>query len=109
MNKNYIRGVNIEYKIKKLLEEQGYYVSRSSGSHGAVDIIAINKDGVRLIQSKRSKLALNPNFAYGIYQQDMDKLKALDVPSNTSKELWVWLDKKGFMKYKLVGNDIVFI
>jgi|Deesub1362B_J571_1020462.scaffolds.fasta_scaffold00898_1 Holliday junction resolvase len=51
----YTKGRNFEYSIKKKLEDQGYYVCRSAGSHGAFDLIAI-KNGVPWgIQCKASE------------------------------------------------------
>jgi len=38
---NYIRGRNFEYKVKKLLEEEGNIVLRTAGSHGLFDLIGI--------------------------------------------------------------------
>ena len=42
-NKNYIKGRNHENYIKRKYEAQGYACVRSSGSKGAVDVIAIKK------------------------------------------------------------------
>ncbi|MEM0162723.1 MAG: restriction endonuclease [Thermoproteota archaeon] len=38
---NYAKGYRFERKLKKMYEERGYYVTRSSGSHG-VDLVAVN-------------------------------------------------------------------
>ena len=53
MNKNYERGRRFEYKIKTFFMRRGYYVTRSAGSHGAADLVAL-KRGKRplLIQCK---------------------------------------------------------
>ena len=40
-NKNYISGRNFEYRVKKYLEQRGYYVIRSAGSKTPFDLIAI--------------------------------------------------------------------
>ncbi|MEM4323916.1 MAG: restriction endonuclease [Candidatus Nitrosocaldaceae archaeon] len=40
-NANYLKGRNFEYKVKKYLEQQGYVVLRTAGSHGIYDLIAI--------------------------------------------------------------------
>jgi len=39
-NPNYLRGRRLEYKVKKRLEDEGYFVQRSAGSKG-IDLIAI--------------------------------------------------------------------
>jgi Holliday junction resolvase len=46
----YHKGRRLEYRVKKLFEKNGYFVIRSSGSHTPVDIVAINKDEIVLIQ-----------------------------------------------------------
>jgi Holliday junction resolvase len=43
----YLRGRSAEYRVKGLLEEQGYLVIRSAASHTPIDLLAA-KDGVRL-------------------------------------------------------------
>jgi len=37
---NYTRGRALEYKVKKIMEDKGYFVIRSAGSHGPVDLQA---------------------------------------------------------------------
>ncbi|MCC6050623.1 MAG: hypothetical protein LM580_07940 [Thermofilum sp.] len=39
----YKRGARYEYYVKQLLEERGYLVVRTAGSHGPFDLIAIDK------------------------------------------------------------------
>src|SRR2546426_9942371 len=41
-NANYNRGRNLEYLIKDKLEKEGYFVTRSAGSHG-VDLVAMHQ------------------------------------------------------------------
>ena len=40
-NKNYNNGRAKEYRIKKKLEAEGWFVIRSAGSHSIVDLIAL--------------------------------------------------------------------
>lgn len=40
-NKNYQKGRRREYYIKSKYKELGFYVQRSAGSKGAVDLIAL--------------------------------------------------------------------
>jgi len=40
MSSKYKKGVNFEYRVKQKLEEHGYFVVRSAGSHGVFDLIA---------------------------------------------------------------------
>lgn len=52
---NYERGRRFEYKIKKMLEKVGFTVFRTAGSHGDVDLIAINNTETFLLQLKYGK------------------------------------------------------
>lgn len=49
----YQRGIALEYKIKKLLEHEGWTVLRTAGSHGEYDLIAYKNREVIFIQLKR--------------------------------------------------------
>ena len=40
---NYVRGRNFEYRVKELLEKEGYIVFRTAGSHGLFDLIAMKR------------------------------------------------------------------
>jgi len=51
-NKNYIKGRALEYKIKQELEENGWFVVRSAGSHGPIDLACFSEDAIALIQCK---------------------------------------------------------
>jgi len=85
---NYRRGYEIERKLKHRLEREGYYVIRSAGSHGAIDIFAMNSIEGLAIQVKRSKV----NKV--LYPKEMAEMKMLSFPPFVLKQLWVWLDKK---------------
>jgi Holliday junction resolvase len=58
VNKNYIKGRNYEYKIKKLYELAGFTVLRTAGSHGFADLIAVRMETkeVIFIQCKAGKI-----------------------------------------------------
>ena len=42
-NKNYKRGRTLEYDVKALLEQGGYTVVRSAGSHSPFDLVAVKE------------------------------------------------------------------
>ena len=56
---SYRKGASFEYRIKNDLEKNGYYVMRSAGSHGIVDLIALKFGEMLLIQAKSNSLILN--------------------------------------------------
>lgn len=93
---NYRRGYVAENKAIHLLEKEGYFPIRSSGSHTKIDVIGIGKHDIRLIQCKRVK------GKYYNFDRETDELKKLEVPSNCRKELWIFLDRmKGRKKAEL--------
>lgn len=63
-NRNYVNGYNFERLTKKKWEEKGFYVIRSSGSHGIADLVALcagssGNPMVYLIQCKtKGKISL---------------------------------------------------
>jgi Holliday junction resolvase len=44
-NKNYNRGSAFERRIKRELEDAGYYVTKSGGSKGPVDLSVVDRSG----------------------------------------------------------------
>ena len=52
MVKRYVKGANFERQVKKDLESSGYFVIRSAGSKGKIDLVAFKSNDVRLIQCK---------------------------------------------------------
>lgn len=51
-NNKYRRGRALEYRVKKWLEERGFHVIRSAGSHGRYDLVAISDREIVFIQCK---------------------------------------------------------
>jgi len=84
-NRNYQRGRAREYRVMKALEKASYHCVRAAGSKGLFDIVAICKEGIRLIQVKLNK---GPTA---------EERKALSVfsnlPSNAVKEVWTFKDR----------------
>jgi Holliday junction resolvase len=54
-NKNYIKGRNFEYRVKKLYEKLGWDVHRKYASKGIMDLICIRKGHVHYVQCKVRK------------------------------------------------------
>ena len=109
VNKNYVRGANIEYKIKKDLESKGYFCLRSAGSHSCVDIACITPTNILLIQVKRSKKALSPNFISSYYDEDIKRLRELTLPDNCIRYLYFWVDRHGLQKYKILPDRLELV
>lgn len=78
------KGSRNERRTIKLLESQGYYCTKSGGSLGMWDIIAFNRNHIRLIQSKTNRPP--PKC-------EMDTMSSFSIyPPGTTKELWIWKD-----------------
>ncbi|WP_134643008.1 hypothetical protein [Ammonifex thiophilus] len=100
MGRNYRRGYLAELRAKEELERQGYLVLRTAGSKGPFDLVAVRKDGVRLIQVKRCK------DGNGIRPGDLRALGEVPVPPGVTKEFWVWRDGEGFVRREVLsGGD----
>jgi len=85
VNLNYRRGVRAEYRTMRLLEAAGYQAFRTAGSHGIVDVIAVNKLGVRAIQCKAGVANVTP--------AEREALRLMPRPSNCTAEVWRWKDR----------------
>ena len=84
-NRNYLTGRAYEYKAKRVLEEQGYTVIRTAGSHGPWDLVATREgEKVRCIQIKRTKSPGACKRLLGAF------LKQVPQEEHFIQELWVY-------------------
>jgi Holliday junction resolvase len=78
------KGTRNEHRAIKLLESTGYYCTRAAGSLGMWDIVAVGKQGLRLIQCKTNR---KPGLV------EMEALMMFDaMPPGATKELWIYYD-----------------
>lgn len=73
---NYNSGANFERKVKKHIENKGYYVMRSAGSKGSFDLFAVKKDSkekVSLIQCKNRKPTKEEMADIELAQKDLKR------------------------------------
>lgn len=93
-NNNKTYGLRKERVAKASLEAQGYEAFRCRGSFGCFDIIACHSiHGWKLVQVKATRQK------YASFQQDINTMRAVAVPPNTSKELWIyWSPRKDRVK-----------
>lgn len=85
MNANYRKGRQREYRTMRLLEAAGYQAFRMAGSHSPVDVIGVDKLGVRLIQVKSGKASVSPT--------EREALGLIPRPNNSTVEVWRWKDR----------------
>ena len=78
------KGSRNEHKAMRILEVAGYHVTRAAGSLGMFDVVAINAQGVRLIQVKTKRDA-SP--------LEREAIQLFDgLPANATKEIWIFRD-----------------
>jgi Holliday junction resolvase len=97
------RGAALEHRAKRLLEKEGWAVTRGAGSHGCADLWAakaanyipdwwftVRAPHLRLIQVKGS--AKGPFEHFG--PKDRQALLDLAAQTGGSAELWWWPPRK---------------
>jgi Archaeal holliday junction resolvase (hjc) len=90
------KGSRNEHKAMKILQAAGYHTTRAAGSFGMFDVIAINAQGLRLIQVKTNRDA-SPVEREGIALFD-------GLPPNASKEVWIFRDYAKEPIIKIIGG-----
>lgn len=88
------KGRRAEWRARSELRRAGYVVVLSEGSLGAFDLIALRDSEIRLLQIKavwRLIAAVENAF-----RKDLARLAA--VPVKAQKELWLWVDHRGWEK-----------
>lgn len=108
MNKNYKRGYETERKIIEELKKEGFLPIRSAGSHTKIDVTGLRGDKIKLIQSKRTK-----KFYLSTYKSEIETIQSLfhnnTIPNNAEVELWIWIDHKGFRKWRVTEKEVLEI
>ena len=89
------RGHDIERKCVRELTERGYEAIRSAGSKKTWDVIAVGPYDMKLIQCKRTKRTVQSAIASKAVVKQMRDAVA-PKSSIVHKELWTWVDRKGW-------------
>lgn len=76
----YERGRAKEYRAMQLLKAEGWVVSRSAASHGAVDVFAARGGRLLLVQVKSGKARVK--------KEEMEELVRWGKESNGDAEVW---------------------
>lgn len=87
----YRRGYLAERKAVAELAKEGFMAFRVAGSKGPFDVVAVGEK-VRLIQVKRAR----PGKEREALREGKREVAAL--PEGVAREVWVWVDRKGFVK-----------
>ncbi|MBC9785921.1 Holliday junction resolvase [Heliobacterium chlorum] len=103
---NYQRGYEIERKIMQELTDHGYLAIRSAGSHSKIDVLGIQGNRVVAVQSKRTK-AFKPSAYRKEIEEIQQVIRDYDLGGVMEFEFWVWVDHKGFTKWKITRFEIL--
>jgi len=68
MGGNYRKGARFENRVKKHLEQNGWYVMRSAGSHGLADLHAMNPGSIWLIACRTDRARYSALEAHKLWQ-----------------------------------------
>ena len=82
----YQRGARLEYLARDVLRQRGYNVVRSAGSHGAIDLVALNERELLLIQVTQSGQPIGAA---------LNKLSEVPGPRGTRRQVWVYHRARG--------------
>lgn len=100
--KNLRRGNDAELRCCETLTDHGFVVFRSARSRGPFDVIAVGQTGTYLIQIKRSKYA-----ARRFHRKTIRELTAIAVPAIAYKQIWCWIDNRGWFITDIFGDGTV--
>lgn len=72
MKNRYRAGANFERRVRKDLENKGWVVFRSAGSHSPADLIALRFGEVMLVQCQVSKpFSIDKGMALELLKQEL--------------------------------------
>jgi Holliday junction resolvase len=81
-NRNYENGRSKEYRAMNTLRKNGWMVSRSAASHGAVDVFAAKGGKVLLVQVKSGRATAS--------KEELEELVRWGMSSNGDAEVWYY-------------------
>jgi len=90
---HYRRGRELEYKVIRELEKDGYHAQRSAGSH-KIDVLAFLKKDQDSEQDVVKAIMVTRDTSPAKRKADIDKLLSYNLPTIVQKELWVYCPKK---------------
>lgn len=93
---HYITGWEAEQEARKTLIENGYYVVRSAGSKGLIDLVALKENEILLVQVKVVPHNLKPKF-----DKECNILKRKKELKGFKKEFWVKQKRNGWYILKV--------
>jgi len=92
-NRNYQKGRSKEYSAIYTLRKDGWMVSRSAASHGAVDVFAARDGRVLLVQVKSGKARAT--------KEELEELVKWGRHSNGDAEVWYYKGRGKVVKRRV--------
>ena len=93
---HYITGWEAEQQARKTQTEKGYYVVRSAGSKGLIDLVALKENETLLVQVKVVPHKLKPKF-----QKEIAVFKRQKNLRGYKIEFWVKQKRNGWYIIKV--------
>ncbi|HXW37728.1 MAG TPA: restriction endonuclease [Nitrososphaerales archaeon] len=97
VNQRYQRGRSREYKAMTMLRSDGWLVSRSAASHGAVDVFAAKDGRVLLVQVKSGRARVT--------KEELQELVLWGKHANGTAEVWHFKGKGKLEKRRVFASD----
>ncbi|RXF11093.1 hypothetical protein EG878_14655 [Enterococcus faecalis] len=95
------------YEVEHQLKDEGYYVFRRTSPHGLFHVLGLKDGKLTMIQVERLH-KFNENAFNNSMIKVVEFAQEQNYPEGTSIELWIWINHRGWMKYKL-RNDGQFL
>ena len=89
----YEKGRSREYRTMAMLKKDGWLVSRSAASHGAVDVFAARGGKLLLIQVKSGRARVK--------KEELEQLVLWGKSSNGDAEVWHFKDRAEVAKRRV--------
>ena len=93
LNSNYVKGRSREYQAMSKLKKDGWMVSRSAASHGAVDVFAAKDGKVLLVQVKSGRARAT--------KEELAELAEWGKSANGDAEVWHYKGKGEIVKRRV--------
>jgi Holliday junction resolvase len=92
-NRNYLAGRSREYRAMNTLKKDGWMVSRSAASHGAVDVFAAKEGRILLVQVKSGRARAT--------KEELEELVKWGESSNGDAEVWYYKGRGKVVKRRV--------
>lgn len=89
------------YEAEAILKDDGYFVFRRTSPHGLFHIVAFSPSHIKMVQVLRL-FKFNFNDINNELVKMQDFVFSGRAPQEVmEQELWVWVNDKGWVKYKM--------